>query len=70
MLMHPDTMLAQAHDRQRELIAEADRYRLLATARRARQARRARTERARGDTANSVTGTLAACGPVAAAPVR
>ncbi|GAA4446387.1 hypothetical protein [Phytohabitans houttuyneae] len=44
MMMHPDLVLAQAHDRQRELIAEADRERLLATARRARRARRARQE--------------------------
>lgn len=41
MLMHPDLVLAQANDRQRELIAEADRERLLATARLARRARRA-----------------------------
>ncbi|MDQ7909828.1 hypothetical protein RB614_35560 [Phytohabitans sp. ZYX-F-186] len=44
MLMHPDLVLAQANDRQRELIAEADRERLLATARRARRGRRARQE--------------------------
>lgn len=42
MLMHPDLILAQANDRQRELIAEADRERLLATAREARRGRRAR----------------------------
>jgi hypothetical protein len=42
MLMHPDLVLAQAHARQRELIAEADRERLLAIARLARRGRRAR----------------------------
>jgi hypothetical protein len=42
MMMHPDLVLAQANDRQRELIAEADRERLLAIARRARRGRRAR----------------------------
>jgi len=42
MLMHPDLVLAQANDRQRELIAEADRERLLAIARRARRGRRAK----------------------------
>lgn len=41
MFMHPDLVLAQAHDRQRELIDEADRERLLATAREARRGRRA-----------------------------
>ncbi|BCB88298.1 hypothetical protein [Phytohabitans suffuscus] len=44
MMMHPDLVLAQANERQRELIAEADRERLLATARLARRARRARQE--------------------------
>jgi hypothetical protein len=42
MMMHPDLILAQANDRHRELIAEADRERLLAIARRARRGRRAR----------------------------
>jgi hypothetical protein len=42
MYLHPDVMLDQFHSRQRELFAEADRSRLLATALRARRARRAR----------------------------
>jgi hypothetical protein len=42
MMTHPDLVLAQAIDRQRELIAEADRERLLATARQARRDRRGR----------------------------
>ncbi|BCB73838.1 hypothetical protein GCM10022251_13370 [Phytohabitans flavus] len=44
MMMHPDLVLAQANDRQRELIAEADRERLLATAREARRRRQPRQE--------------------------
>ena len=42
MLMHPDTFLVLTNDRRRELIAEADRGRLLASARRIRRIRRAR----------------------------
>jgi hypothetical protein len=34
MLQHPDLMLANFHAREHELIAEADRHRLLAAARR------------------------------------
>jgi hypothetical protein len=41
MLTHPDLALAQAHDRHRDLVAEADRSRLLAVARRHRRHRRA-----------------------------
>jgi hypothetical protein len=37
MLTHPDLALVQAHDRERELIAEADRRRLLVAARRHRR---------------------------------
>lgn len=45
MFNDPDMLLAQAHQWQRERIAEADRYRLLALARRARRARQARAAR-------------------------
>jgi hypothetical protein len=48
MLIHPDLTLAQAHDRQRELIAEADRRRLLAVARRHRRGNAAASPAARG----------------------
>jgi hypothetical protein len=64
MLMHPDLMLALVHDRHRELIAEADRSRLLTSARRARRARKAPVVR------GHPTGTLASCEPSAAVPAR
>jgi hypothetical protein len=63
-------MLDQAHERQHAMIAEADRYRLLATARRARR------ERARGGTGIKAAargrpaGTISSCEPSVAAPVR
>jgi hypothetical protein len=41
MILSPDLFLGQAYDRQRELIAEADRERLLSVARRARRGHRA-----------------------------
>jgi hypothetical protein len=67
MLMHPDLMLTLANDRRRELIAEADRERLLTIAGMARRARRARKAPAvRGQP----TGTLASCEPSAAVPAR
>ena len=67
MLMHPDVLLELANDRQRELIAEADRGRLLTIARTARRARRAgMTTAVRGQP----TGILAPCDPSAAVPAR
>lgn len=67
MLMHPDLMLAVANDRRQKFIAEADRARLLAGARVAREARRVRKASAvRGQP----TGTLASCEPSAAVPAR
>ncbi len=67
MLMHPDLMMALANDRRRELIAEADKAHLLAGARLARKARRARkTSAVRGQP----TGILASCDPSAAVPAR
>jgi hypothetical protein len=67
MLMHPDLMLALANDRHRELIAEADRGRLLTSARLTRRARRAsKASAVRGQP----TGTLASCEPSAAVPAR
>ena len=64
MLMHPDTFLALANDRHRELAADADKSRLLTIARAARRARKAAAVRDRP------TGTLASCEPSAAVPAR
>lgn len=67
MLMHPDLGLAMANDRHRELVAEADRERLLATARRSWRARRGpKAAPVRGQPA----GTLASCEPSVAVPAR
>jgi hypothetical protein len=64
MLMHPEMLLVMANDHHRELIAEADRSRLLSRARRARQDRRTTAVRAQS------TGTLASCEPSAVVPAR
>jgi hypothetical protein len=64
MMMNPDLLLALANDRHRELIAEADRGRLLTIARVARRARKATTARGRP------TGSLRPCEPSAAVPAR
>ena len=64
MLMHPDLMLTLANDRHRELMAEADRHRLLTSALRARRARKAPAVRGRP------AGTLASCEPSAVVPAR
>jgi hypothetical protein len=67
MLMHPELLLTLANDRRRELIAEADRERLLTSARAARGVRRSKKYPAvRG----RPTGTLASCEPSAAVPAR
>ena len=67
MLMHPDLLLTLANDRHRELIAKADRERVLASARVARRARRAR----KGPVVRGQpTGTLASCEPSVAVPAR
>ena len=67
MLIHPDFLLVLENDRHRELIAEADKGRLLTSARLTRRARRATKATAvRGQS----TGTLASCEPSAAVPAR
>jgi hypothetical protein len=67
MMMNPDLLLMLANDRRRELIAEADKGRLLTLARLARRARRAgKAPAVRGQP----TGTLASCEPSAAVPAR
>lgn len=64
MLLHQDLFLALANDRHRELIAEADRRRLLTIARRARRSRKGPAVR------GQPTGTLASCEPSAAVPAH
>ena len=72
MLTHPDLMMAEMHYRQRQLIAEADRSRLLAAARRGRR----RAGSGSPDSGNAAAvrdrpdGTLAACEPRVAAPAQ
>jgi hypothetical protein len=67
MLLHPDLMLTLANERNRELIAEAERRHLLANARAARWGRRARKAPAvRGRPA----GSLAPCEPSVVVPAR
>lgn len=68
MFFPPETILALATAKQRDLIAEADRYRLLRSARRARRrdAKPVDEPLSRGRPA----GTLAGCGPRAAVPAR
>jgi hypothetical protein len=61
MFAHPEVMLRLAHDRNREMIAEADRERLLSAVRQARRGRKARGRPA---------GTLASCEPTAVVPAR
>jgi hypothetical protein len=72
MLTHPDLMMAQMHYRQNELIAEAERSRLLAAARRGRR-RAAATGPDSGiapEVRGRPDGTLTACEPRVAAPAR
>ena len=64
MLMHPDLLLTLANDRRRELIAEADKQRLLNIAHEARRSRKAPAVR------GQPIGTLASCEPSAAVPAR
>jgi hypothetical protein len=68
MLNHPELTMALFHDRHVELIAEAERHRLLAAARRWRRrgADAGKSAQARG----APDGTLAACEPRVAAPAR
>jgi hypothetical protein len=61
MFAHPELMLHLAHDRNRDMIAEADRGRLLSAARLARRGRKAR---------GRLAGTLASREPTVVAPAR
>jgi hypothetical protein len=62
-------LIGQVTDHQRALIAEADRYRLLAAARRRRR-REGPQPCAGAEPRPRPAGTLAPCGPSAAAPAR
>jgi hypothetical protein len=64
MMMHPVMLMMLANQRQRELVSEADRRRLLTSAREARRARKARAVR------GQPAGTLTSCEPSAAVPAR
>ncbi|HEU5110888.1 MAG TPA: hypothetical protein VFT95_20295 [Micromonosporaceae bacterium] len=66
MYLHPDFHLSQFHQRERELVAEADRYRLLIAARRRR--RGGARGSARAAVRGRPDGTLIACAPPAEAP--
>ena len=68
MFTHPDLMLAQAREHQRELIATADRYRLLASVRRHRKGGRGADAEARPAVRGRPEGTLAGCGAPVVAP--
>lgn len=57
-----ELLLAQAHDHQRDMIAEMDRYRLLASARRSRRGRRARDARGTTPVRGRPAGTVNGCG--------
>ena len=64
MFVHSDMFLTLANDRHRELVAEADKQRLLTIARAARRARKVAAARGRP------AGTLASCEPSVAVPAR
>jgi hypothetical protein len=76
MLTHPELMWNQLKQRQSDLIAEADAYRLLAAARRSRRARGASGPEGSGGggpdhspvAPSRPAGNLAACAPPAAVP--
>jgi hypothetical protein len=68
MFMSPVLMLVLAHEKERSLIAEADRARLLNSSRQARKARRAERKVASGR--GRPTTTLASCEPSAVVPLR
>ena len=73
-MLYPDFLLVIANDHRRELIEEADRRRLLSLARRARRERTEAANHSRAEkhlvARGQPAGTLAACGPHAAAPAR
>jgi hypothetical protein len=78
MFTHPQLMWTQIKQRQSDLIAEADAYRLLAAARRSRRARGASGPEGSGGggpdrspvASSRPAGNLAACASHAAVPAR
>jgi hypothetical protein len=68
MFTHPDLVWIQAKQHQQQLIAEADRYRLLTAARRARRDRGKEDRDGNAVARGRPTGNLATCPPRAAAP--
>jgi hypothetical protein len=70
MFTHPDLLWSQAKYRQQELIAEADRHRLLTAARRGRRARAAEDEKSKAMARGRPAGNLAACPPHGAVPAQ
>jgi hypothetical protein len=64
MMMHPVMLMMLANQRQRDIVSEAARRRLLTSAREARQARKARAVR------GQPAGKLTSCEPSAAVPAR
>jgi hypothetical protein len=69
-LHHPDLLLTQVRDYQRELVAEADQRRLLNAARRRRRALASADAEATRAARARPAGTVVPCGPAAAAPAR
>jgi hypothetical protein len=64
MMMHPMMMLMLANQREHDVVVDAEKRQLLASAREARRARKAQGVRGRP------AGTLASCEPSAAVPAR
>lgn len=71
MMTHPDLLMAQVHDHQRQMIAEAERSRLLRGALdRRRRVRNAARQQAKTAASQAVEGNLAGCGERAPAPAQ
>ncbi|HEY0530825.1 MAG TPA: hypothetical protein VGD29_04425 [Actinoplanes sp.] len=70
MNMHPVMLMMLANQRQRELVDEADRHRLLTSALEARKGRRARKGRKACAVRGQPTGNVAPCDPSAVVPAR
>lgn len=70
MFPHPDEMYAQIRDHHRDLLAEAERSRVLSGALRRRRAARKATAAVDRAPRSVPESTLAACGERAAAPAR